>query len=81
MQRQSVMETKRESELLREPEVERQYKFTGPWLRKTRRLGGGPPFVRVNRVIFYRRSDLDAFVAAHRVELDGLRPARPRSAQ
>ena len=67
MQIQSVIGTEPESELLREREVERRYKFTGPWLRKTRRAGGGPPFIRLGRMIFYKRGDLDAFVAAHRV--------------
>ncbi len=62
------MTTESESELLREPEVKREYKFTGSWLRKNRRLKTGPPFVRLGRMVFYRRSDLDAFIAAHRVE-------------
>ena len=62
------MITEHDSELLREPEVKRQYRFTGAWLRKNRRLKTGPPFVRVGRMVFYKRSDLDAFVTAHRVE-------------
>ena len=62
------MTTEHEDELLREREVIRSYKFGGPWLRKNRRLETGPPFIRVGRMIFYRRSDLDAFIAAHRVE-------------
>ena len=66
------MITERDSELLREPEVKRQYRFTGAWLRKNRRLKTGPAFIRVGRMVFYRRSDLDAFVAAHRVEPNGL---------
>jgi predicted DNA-binding transcriptional regulator AlpA len=61
------MTTECESELLREPEVKRQYKLTGPWLRKNRRLKTGPPFIKLNRMVFYRRSDLDAYIAAHRV--------------
>ena len=65
------MTTERESELLREPEVKPQYGFTGAWLRKNRRLKTGPPFIRVGRMIFYRRRDLDAFIAAHRVEPNG----------
>ena len=67
------MNTDRESPLLREAEVTRQYTFSGPWLRKNRRLKTGPPFIRVGRMVLYRRSDLDAFVAAHRVEPNGHR--------
>jgi len=67
------MNADRDSELLREPEVTRLYRFGGAWLRKSRRLTTGPPFIRVGRMVFYRRSDLDAFVAAHTVELNGHR--------
>lgn len=65
------MNTDRESALLREAGVTRQYKFSGPWLRKNRRLKTGPPFIRIGRMVFYRKSDLDAFVAAHKVEPNG----------
>ena len=68
------MITERDGELLREPEVKHQYRFTGAWLRKNRRLKTGPPFVRVGRMVFYKRGDLDAFVAAHRVEPNGHGP-------
>jgi hypothetical protein len=27
--------------------------------------GRGPPYIRIDGRIFYRRSDLDAFIAAH----------------
>ena len=60
--------TEQSSQLLREREVTREYKLSGPWLRKNRRLKTGPAFIRVGRMVFYRRTDLDAFVVAHRVE-------------
>ena len=41
------------------------------WLRDRRRHGGGPPFIRVNRAVRYRVDDLDAWLAAHRVEPRG----------
>jgi hypothetical protein len=53
---------------LREREVTRQYGLSGAWLRKNRKLRLGPAFIRVGRMIFYRREDLDAFVKAHRIE-------------
>jgi len=52
------MATERDSELLREPEVKRQYGLSGAWLRKSRKLRLGPAFIRVGRMIFYRREDL-----------------------
>jgi hypothetical protein len=64
-------ERERESELLREHEVKREYKLTGPWLRKNRWLKIGPPFIKLGRMVFYRRCDLDVFIAAHRIEPGG----------
>ena len=65
------MKTEKESELLKEVDVSRQYRFSCSWLRKCRRLQTGPPFIRVSGMVFYSRKDLDAFVAAHRVEPNG----------
>jgi hypothetical protein len=64
------MATERDSELLREPEVKRRYGLGSAWLRKSRKLRRGPAFIRVGRMIFYRREDLDAFVKANRIEPD-----------
>jgi predicted DNA-binding transcriptional regulator AlpA len=33
-----------------------------------RRGGDGPPYLRLGRVVRYVRADLDAWIAAHRVE-------------
>jgi hypothetical protein len=33
------------------------------WYRRTRLMGGGPPFVRVGNRIFYRRADLRRWIA------------------
>ncbi|MGA2076710.1 MAG: hypothetical protein ABSH52_24750 [Terriglobia bacterium] len=65
------MDTEQKAELLREPEVGRTYKFTGPWLRKQRRLKRGPPFIQLGRMIFYSVRDLNDFVSAHRIMPDG----------
>lgn len=58
--------------LIREPDVTREYPFTAPWLRKRRRLRLPPAFIRVGRMVFYERSELDAFVKSHRIEANGL---------
>ena len=55
-------------EHLREREVTQEYPFTVPYLRKRRRLGLAPAFSKIGRMIVYSRSDLDAFLAAHRVD-------------
>jgi hypothetical protein len=64
------METKQDTALLRESDVTQQYRLSGAWLRKRRKLILGPAFIRVGRMIFYRREDLNAFVKAHRIEPD-----------
>jgi len=57
---------KQSSELLREREVTRQYPVNSAWLRKRRRLRLPPIYVRVGRMVFYCKADLEAFFAAHR---------------
>jgi hypothetical protein len=65
------MATERDTALLRESDVTQQYRLSGAWLRKSRKLMLGPPFIRVGRMIFYRREDLENFVRAHKIEPTG----------
>lgn len=37
-------------------------------LRQWRHLGKGPPYVKVGHHVRYSRRDLDAYLAAHRVD-------------
>ena len=53
--------------VLKERDVTREYPFTVPWLRKRRRLRLPPTFVRVDRMIFYRREAIEEFLHAHEV--------------
>ncbi len=39
-----------------------------PWLRLQRMKGTGPAYIRIGRTIRYDIRDLDAWLAAHRVE-------------
>jgi hypothetical protein len=48
--------TKEASEFLRMSEA---------WLRRCRRYGGGPPFVKFARAVRYKESDLIAWVDQH----------------
>ena len=52
---------------LREPDAARYLGLSRPYLKRARRLGTGPIFVRIDRAIRYRIADLDAFLEAHRV--------------
>jgi predicted DNA-binding transcriptional regulator AlpA len=61
----------RDSKLLRDPDVTREYLFSRAWLRKRRWLGLPPAFVRIGRMVYYERSELDAFVQSQRVEPKG----------
>jgi predicted DNA-binding transcriptional regulator AlpA len=38
------------------------------WLKQARRKGTGPAYIRIGKVIRYRREDLDAWLKTHRVE-------------
>jgi hypothetical protein len=40
--------------------------FSRPFLRRTRRTGGGPPFILVGRTVRYIVSDLDHWLASRR---------------
>ncbi len=62
------MAAERVEALLREREVTREYRLTGAWLRKRRRFRLPPVYARIGRMVYYRRSDLDEFFAAHRIE-------------
>lgn len=55
-------------ELLSGKEVETEYGLTVPWQRKMRSLRRGPKFIRIGRLVKYRRTDLLAFLNHHVVE-------------
>jgi predicted DNA-binding transcriptional regulator AlpA len=57
--------------LLRERQVVQEYGLPRPWLRKRRFLRLAPAFVRIRRMVLYQRTDIDEFIAAHRVEPGG----------
>jgi hypothetical protein len=54
--------------LLREKDLYIEYGLSISWQRKMRRLGGGPPFLKIGKMVRYRRADVEAFLAAHLVE-------------
>jgi predicted DNA-binding transcriptional regulator AlpA len=54
--------------LLSEAEVEASYGFTRAWLRRCRLERRGPRFLRLSRMVRYRREDIEAYLAQHAVE-------------
>lgn len=52
-------------ELLSEREVHSEYGLSIPWLRKRRRIGDGPVFLKLGKMVKYERAALDSYLAAH----------------
>lgn len=55
-------------EVLNEREVWEEYGFTIPFLRRARRERRGPRFMKVGKMVRYRRSDVETYLSAHVVE-------------
>ena len=55
-------------EILNEREVWEEYGFTIPYLRRARRERRGPRFLKVGKLVRYRRSDIEAYLSANAVE-------------
>jgi len=51
--------------LLTERQAAAWLRHSLPTIRRWRRVGNGPKFVRFGRLIFYRLEDLDAFLVSH----------------
>ena len=53
------------TENFREKNAARYISLSRGWLRKRRRLRLEPAFIRVGKLIVYRKADLDAFLERH----------------
>ena len=53
--------------LLSERQLAQEYGLSVSWLRKTRREGGGPKWLKISRLVRYRREDIEIFLAQHAV--------------
>ncbi len=58
-------------EILSERQVQEIYGFTVPYLRRCRRERRGPRFLKIGKIVRYRRSDIESFLATHAVETSG----------
>jgi hypothetical protein len=61
------------STVLNEPTAAQYLGLSPAFLRKRRRLGLAPAYSRLGRRVVYQQRDLDALIAAGRID-----PARPR---
>jgi hypothetical protein len=52
-------------QVLNEKAVFDEFSLSIPWLRKRRHLGDGPIFLKIGRMIRYRRADIEAYLATH----------------
>lgn len=53
--------------LLTRKEVQKTFSFpTKRYLEHVSQTGGGPPFIRIGRLVRYRRSDIRAWIDSHR---------------
>lgn len=58
-------------QVLDEREVSSEYSLSVPWLRKRRRLGGGPPFLKIGEMVRYWRKNVETYLEAHMVQPHG----------
>jgi predicted DNA-binding transcriptional regulator AlpA len=65
-------------EILNEREVQEVYGFSVPYLRRARRERRGPRFLKIGKLVRYRRADIEAYLSLHAVETRELRTS-PRS--
>lgn len=58
---------KRHPQSLNEADAAAYIGSSRDYMKKKRRFGGGPPFIRIGRMIRYRVDDLDRWLEAHLV--------------
>ena len=60
-------------ENLTERETSSYTRLSSAWLRKRRRLGLAPAYIRIGRRIIYKRTDLDALIQQGRIDPERVR--------
>jgi hypothetical protein len=70
MTKKASQSTPSDYDLLTETQAHREeLPMSVAWFRRTRVLGGGPPFIRVSNRIFYRRGELRRWIAERAIDL------------
>jgi predicted DNA-binding transcriptional regulator AlpA len=67
-------------EILNEREVWEEFGFSIPYLRRARRERRGPRFLKIGKLVRYRRADIEAYLSLHAVETRELRTSPRREA-
>lgn len=57
-----------DGQLLSEREVSRRYGLSVSWQRRTRRERRGPSFLKLGKMVRYRRCDIEDYLAANTIE-------------
>jgi len=55
-------------EVMTERQVSEMFGFSVPYLRRARRERRGPRFLKLGKLVRYRRADVEAYLNAHAVE-------------
>jgi len=63
-------------DLLTERQVAKEYGLSVSWQRRTRRERRGPDFLKLGKMVRYRRSDIEAYLVAHTVEVGNVHNRR-----
>ena len=52
-------------EILNERQTEEIYQLKRDWLRRCRRERRGPPFLKIGRMVKYRKCDIETYLEKH----------------
>ncbi len=63
--------------LLSESEVEKEYGLTRAWLRSKRFSREGPPFLKIGKMVRYRREDIESFLSDGLIQPRHRKPVGP----
>jgi predicted DNA-binding transcriptional regulator AlpA len=66
-------------QLLNESQLWNEYGLTIAWQQRVRREGRGPAFLKLGKMVRYRRADIEAYLAAHTVEVGHARCHKQQS--
>lgn len=63
-------------QVLTEREVEREYGFSISYLRRVRRERRGPRFLKIGKMVRYKKFDIESYLSAHAIETHDSKESR-----
>ena len=66
-----MKEVSRNQPLLHEAQAAKMLAVSPAWLQRKRWEGGGPAYIRHGRAIRYEHSEIEAWIASHRITPTG----------